>query len=169
MRPPFWRRITLSARQALVEALETRRLFVLLPFCVIGGMAAYSQLPFEPNLWGLVGVAILLAGVLVVSLPHIARFRALLLLSAVWAGVCMLPVHGLLFGTTMLPFPIYGQYRATVDEILSQTETQRRIVVSQLVPIGDSKPAGVTRARLLLGADPPLAPGDIIEGKFRLA
>ncbi|MDB5535624.1 MAG: hypothetical protein JWQ65_499 [Devosia sp.] len=166
---PLWRRVAVSARDAVVEAVETRRLFVLLPFCVIGGMVAYSQVAFEPNPWALLGVAILLAGFLVVSLPHIARFRVLLLVSAIWAGVCMLPIHGLLFGTPMLRFPVYGQYQATVDEILSQTETQRRIVVSNLVAIGDSKPAGVTRARLLIGADPPLAPGDVIEGKLRLA
>ncbi|MET3897126.1 competence protein ComEC [Devosia sp. UYZn731] len=166
---PLWRRIVVSARDAVVEAVETRRLFVLLPFCVIGGMVAYSQVAFEPNPWALLGVAILLAGFLVVSLPHITRFRFLLLVSAIWTGVCMLPIHGLVFGTPMLRFPVYGQYQATVDEILSQTETQRRIVVSNLVAIGDSKPAGVTRARLLIGADPPLAPGDVIEGKFRLA
>ncbi|HTM78835.1 MAG TPA: ComEC/Rec2 family competence protein, partial [Devosia sp.] len=44
-----------------------------------------------------------------------------------------------------------------------------RIVVSHLVPIGDSKSAIVTRARLLIDAQPPLAPGDIIEAKLRLA
>lgn len=166
---PLWHRTAASLASALDDAIATRRLFVLLPFCVIAGMAVYSQVPFEPQPWALLGVALALLGLLAVSLAQVARFRTLLLLLAFWAGVCMLPSHGLLFGTPMLRFPVYGQYQASVDEVLSQTETERRIVVSYLVPLGDTKPAGVTRARLLVGADPPLAPGDMITGQFRLA
>ncbi|WP_375450953.1 ComEC/Rec2 family competence protein [uncultured Devosia sp.] len=166
---PWRQRLTLSLSLAIGDAIETRRLFVLLPFSIIGGLVAYSQLPHEPSPWALLGVAILLVALLAASLAHIDRLRALVLLSAFWAGLCLLPVHGLLFGTPMLSFPIYGQYRATVDEILTQTATERRIVVSQLTPVGDSKSAIVARARLLVGAEPPLAPGDVIEARLRLA
>jgi len=166
---PLWHRISVSARDALIEAIETRRLFVLLPFALVAGMIAYSQAPFEPDHWALLAVGLVLLALLAASLAQVTRFRIVLLTAALWCGVCMLPVHGLLFGTPMLSFPIYGQYRATVDEILSQTETERRIVVSQFVPIGDTKPAIVARARLLIGAGPALAPGDVISGNFRLA
>jgi competence protein ComEC len=169
VRASLWQRIRLSLGAAVLESIETRRLFVLLPFSVIGGMVAYSQVAFEPNPWALAVIALVLMGLLLASLAQVTRFRALLLLSALWFGVCLLPIHGLLFGTTMLSFPVYGQYRATVDEILSQTATERRIVVSQLTPLGDSKPAGVAKARLLLSAEPTLVPGDVIQGNFRLA
>ena len=166
---PLGWRVVASLRDALVEAIETRRLFVLLPFAVIAGMVAYARLAFEPHPWALIGVSAALVGLLAVSLGHIARFRVLVLLAAFWSGTCLLPLHGALFGTTKLSFPIYGQYQATVDEILSQTETQRRIVVSRLTPQGDTKPAIVARARLLIGTDPPLAPGDVIATNLRLA
>ena len=166
---PVWRRIAGSLHAALVGAIETRRLFVLLPFAVIGGLTAYSQLPMEPNPWALLAVAIGMAGLLVLSLRQIVRFRWLLLLFAVWAGICLLPVHGLLFGTPMLTYPVYGKYSAVVDEILSQTDTERRIVVSHLAPVGHAKPAGVVRARLMIKAGPALAPGDLIEANLRLA
>lgn len=164
-----WQRTVGSLRDALAEAIDTRRLFVLLPFSVIAGLVVYSQAPFEPQPWALIAVAAVLIALLAVSFSHIARFRTLVLLTAFWSGVCLLPGHGILFGTPMLSFPVYGQYQATVDEILSQTQTQRRIVVSRLTPLGDSKPAIVARARLLIGATPPLAPGDVIQANLRLA
>lgn len=166
---PLWQRVALSLRAALVEAIETRRLFVLLPFGVIVGLVLYAQVPFEPSFMALLAVAVVLVALLALSLRRIERFRWLLLAFSVWAGICLLPLHGILFGTPMLAFPVYGQYRAVVDEILSQTQEERRIVVSQLVPVANDKPAGVTRARLLIKADPPLAPGDVIEAKLRLA
>lgn len=166
---PFWRRILGSLNSAFAQAIEARRLFVLLPFSTIAGLIGYSLVPSEPNPWALTGVAIVLVALLMTSLAAITRFRSVLLLTAFWTGFCLLPIHGALFGTPMLRFPVYGQYRAHVDEILSQTQERRRIVVSHLTPIGDSKPVSVTRARLLIGAKPPLAPGDTIAAKLRLA
>ncbi len=110
------------------------------------------------------------SGLLSISLGHIERLRGLLLLSAFWAGVCLLPAHGVLFGTPMLSFPVYGAIpgRASMKSC-RRPRGQRRIVVSRLVPVGHDKPAGVVRARLLVDAEPPLAPGDVIEAKLRLA
>jgi len=162
-------RVATSLRAALANAVEGRRLFVLLPFAMIAGLIVYAGLPFEPQYWALAGVAAALAAAIILSLAQITQLRVLVLLAAFWAGLALLPVHGALFGTPMLGFAIYGEYEAVVDEILSQTDVERRIVVSRLVPVGDARPAGIVRARLLVAAEPPLQPGDVIRAKLRLA
>ena len=57
-------------------------------------------------------------------------------LAAAWVGFCLLPVHGALFGTEMLTRPVYGTYQARVDEILSETPGEKRIVVSTISAAG---------------------------------
>jgi competence protein ComEC len=158
-----------SPAAALRSAMEMRRLFILLPFALVLGLAAYAQLPFEPHPWALACVAAVLALFLALSLARINSLRGLLLLGAFWAGVCLLPIHGTLFGTPMLAFPVYGEYEAVVDEILSQTHEERRIIVSRLRAVGVTRDAGIVRARLTISPDPPLAPGDTIHAHLRLA
>lgn len=148
--------------------MVARRLFVLLPFAMIFGLAAYAQLPFEPVPIALAGVA---AG-LGVALALAWRFRALpavVLLSAFWAGFCLLPIHGGLFGTKMLAFPAYGEFEGRVDAIISANAEERRIIVSALVPLGTTRAVAINRARLLVPAEPVLEPGDTISGRLRLA
>jgi hypothetical protein len=101
---------------------------------MIFGLAAYAQLPFEPLPQALIGVALVLG----VAVAMAWRFRALpvvALLGAFWAGFCLLPIHSALFGTQMLAFPAYGEFEARVDEIISANAEERRIVVSNLVPM----------------------------------
>ena len=154
--------------KAISAEIASRRLFNLLPFAMIAGLAAYAALPFEPEAWALAGVAAALAIALVVGRDW--RGAPLLgLLAAFWVGSCLLPVHGLWFGTAMLGHPAYGTFEARVDEIVSATETNRRIIVSGLTPVAGGRPVPIARARLVVPPQPPLAPGDSIAGKMRLA
>ncbi|KKC39327.1 hypothetical protein WH87_03660 [Devosia epidermidihirudinis] len=153
---------------SVADALATRRLFNLLPFAMILGLIAYVQLPFEPEAAALLVFAIVLVIVTVLAwrspnLPVVA------LAVAFWGGVCLMPIHGMFFGTPMLSSTVYGSYEVRADEILSATPADRRVIVSNIMPISGSRPVTIMRARLVVPPAPPLAPGDIITGKFRLA
>lgn len=131
-------------------AFEDRRLFVLLPFAAIAGLIAAASLPTEPQVALLVAVAVLLALVLVASLRSLAWTRVTVLLTAVWAGFCLLPIHGALLGTEMLVRPAYGTYQARVDEILSETQSEKRVILSAITPAADARALPVRRARVEL-------------------
>jgi competence protein ComEC len=155
--------------QAVAEALATRRVFVLLPFAGIGGLVSYAGLPFEPAGWALVAIGVALMLAVALSLRNLAALRVVVLLAAFWGGFCLLAVHGALGGSDMLRYPLFGEYQGVVDEILSATAEERRIVVSNLRPVGDAVAVPINKARLLIPPEPPLRPGDTIEGKLRLA
>ncbi|MEO7223420.1 MAG: hypothetical protein ABIY37_13195, partial [Devosia sp.] len=125
--------------QSALCALEERRGFVLLPFAAIGGLMVAANMPTEPQVSLLVTGAVLLALGLVASLRSLARMRVMTALAAVWVGFCLLPVHGALFGTEMLIRPAYGTYQARVDEILSETPGEKRVVLSEVMPVGESR------------------------------
>ncbi|KQX42631.1 hypothetical protein ASD04_01290 [Devosia sp. Root436] len=154
--------------KGLADAAVARRLFVLLPFAMIAGLIAYAALPFEPapQALAMLAAAALLPAVLLWRSPGLPLAGLLL---AAWAGFCLLPLHGLWFGTTMLTRPAYGLYQGRVDEIVSATDESRRIIVSGLVPLSDDRPVDIARARLVVPPQPPLAPGDIIRANMRLA
>jgi competence protein ComEC len=164
----------LAARQrrglahSLGDAVAARRLFVLLPFMMIAGLVGYAALPFEPEAWALMAVA---AGLVpgVVLLWRSAALPSVGLAAAMWAGFCLLPLHGMWFGTQMLERPAYGLFEARVDEIVSATEEARRVVVSGLVPVTGDRPVDIERARLVVPPAPALAPGDVIRASMRLA
>ncbi len=179
---PLWRPAPLapdSSPQSLLaglalsasDAIAQRRLFVLLPFSLILGLIAYVALPGEPEtivLWGGVG-AVLLAFAGAMAMQSLNGLRWVLQASAFWLGLCLLPIHGALFGTPMQPFPAYGAYEARVDEIISATPEQQRLVISQIVPLEGARAVEIRRARLVLPGNPPLAPGDRIRANLRLA
>jgi competence protein ComEC len=155
-------------RPGLLDAAASRRLFVLLPFAAITGLIAYSALPIEPMPEALAAVAAALM-VLGLLLWRSAALPMVGLVIAAWVGFCLLPLHGLWFGTSMLTRPAYGLYEARVEEIVSATAESRRIVVSGLVPVAGDRPLDIARARLVVPPEPPLAPGDTIRARLRLA
>lgn len=150
-------------------ALDERRLFVLLPFAMIGGLIASVELPSEPQPLALAIGAVIIAAAIALSLSSLLRIQLAVVIAAFWAGLCLLPIHGALFGTPMLGRPAYGAYQAQVDEILSETATEKRVIVSSITPTGADRPVPVRRARVLIKAGPDLAPGDVITGQFRFA
>jgi competence protein ComEC len=154
---------------SLALGLEERRLFVLLPFAMIAGLIVSVELPSEPHPAALIGGSAAIGLALVLSRRALVRFRLLCLLAAAWIGLCLLPVHGVLWGTQMLVRPAYGEYQARVDEILSETATEKRVVLSQIAPLGTSRGVPVRRARVVVKGGPDLSPGDVISGPFRFA
>lgn len=151
------------------SALEDRRLFVLLPFAMVAGVAAYAVLPFDPSALVLGAVSATLAVAALAARSSLAGLRILALCAAAWAGFCLLPVHGGLFGTAMLGRPIYGSYSARVDEVLSDNGKERRVVVSDIAPMGNGNAVGVRRARVVVRGGPVLEPGDTIAASFRFS
>lgn len=149
------------------EALEQRRLFVLLPFSSVAGLIVAVQASAPPEPLALCAVAIALVLGLFVSHASAWAFRIVLLLAAFWIGFCLLPVHGALFGTKMLGRPAYGTFEARVDEIVSETESGKRVVISAITPLGDTRAVPMRRARIVIDGGPDLSPGDIIRAPIR--
>jgi len=140
-----------------------------MPFAAVAGVVAYADLPADPPPIMLLVVGTLLLTALAVCWRRVAVLRVLALLTAGWSGFCLLPLHGALFGTSMLSRPSYGQYQAQVDEIIEATADEQRVVLSQIVPVGQERPLGVRRARVLIKGLAPLSPADAITGFFRFA
>mgnify|MGYP001266211766 CR=1 FL=1 len=157
--------------QAGRVAVERRRLFVLLPFSLVAGLAGYWALPGEPEplvfTTGTI-IAILALG-LALWLGSMAATRWCIQACAVWFGFCLLPLHGLAFGTVMLPFPVYGTYSAVVEEVLTGEGGAQRVIVSQLMPLETSRPTSIRRARVLLPTGIMLTMGDRFQAALRLA
>lgn len=158
-----------SFRSSFADALDQRRLIVLIPFAVIAGLIAYAVLPVEPSPWAMASLAIVLAAAVAATWRRLNVQRAAVLTCAFWFGACLLMVHGHLWGTGMLAYPAYGTFEATVDEVLSATESERRIIVSDLVGIETRRPIEIRRARLVVPAEPILEAGDRIRANLRLA
>ncbi|ODT71690.1 MAG: hypothetical protein ABS75_07700 [Pelagibacterium sp. SCN 63-23] len=156
---------------AFARAAENRRLFVLLPVSVICGLILYALLPIEPDLMLLAGGAMVTLSMLVGAgiAQSLGAVRFGVQLAAFWCGFCLLPAHAALFGTPMLAFPAYGIYEAHVDEVLSADDSQRRVIVSRLLPQDGARPLDIRRARLSLPAEPELRPGDRLRASLRLA
>ena len=153
--------------RSVAEALDQRRLFMLLPFAAIAGLIASRQGNAPPEPLALVVVGLLIGGALVLLLASGRTVGLPLLLGAFWAGFCLLTIHGALFGTTMLGRPAYGTFEARVDEIISETEGGKRVVLSAITPIGRARSVPVRRARIIVDAGPDISPGDIIRAPVR--
>lgn len=135
---------------------------------MIGGLIAYAGMPFEPQALALGGVAAgLLLGLWLLRTSVL--FAAWSVLCAAWLGLCLLPLHGAAYGTTMLARPAFGTYEARVDEIIPATSEARRIVISGIIPVTDGRALPILRARLVVPPEPALAPGDVIRASMRLA
>ncbi|MEO6012993.1 MAG: ComEC/Rec2 family competence protein [Devosia sp.] len=153
----------------LARALDERRLIVLLPFAMIVALVVSATLPNEMSLWVLAGGAVALTTTMAASLRSMVLVRLIAVALAFWVGLCLLPIHGALWGTQMLTRAAYGEYEVRVDEVLSETSTERRVIVSHISPMAGGRAVGVRRARVLIKQGPDLSPGDILRGPFRFA
>ncbi|HEV7719601.1 MAG TPA: ComEC/Rec2 family competence protein [Arsenicitalea sp.] len=157
----------LGLRSTLALGLEQRRLFVLLPFAIIAGLiaATLGSASPEPIALATVGMAIAIAVPLLWK--SIAALRLLALFGAFWFGFSLLTIHGGLFGTTMLARPAYGTFQARVDEIVTETDIGRSIIVSRITPGADTRAVPIRRARIAIRDGLQLSPGDIVSAKIR--
>ncbi len=149
-------------------ALEERRGFVLLPFAAIAGLVVAASVPQEPAV-SLLAIGWVVLALALAAARSVAAVRTTVILAAAWFGFSLLPLHGALLGTQMLVRPAYGTYQARVDEILSETLSEKRVIVSAITPVGEARALPIRRARLVVRAGPDLSPGDVIEGPFRFA
>ncbi|MGV3650757.1 MAG: ComEC/Rec2 family competence protein [Devosia sp.] len=137
-----------------------------MPFALLAGLIIYAALPMEPAQWAFPFGILCLALLALLRLISV-RF-AVLGLSAAF-GFALLPLHAAFFATPMLAFPSYGAYEATIDEILSESATERRMIVSSITPIDGARPLEIRRARIFSAAEVPLRAGDRIVANLRLA
>lgn len=163
----FW----CSLKAALVSAIEQRRLLVLLPFSLILGLVLYVLLPAEPAPLHLAIGSLCVTGLLfcVVLGRSLSGVRLAIQLATIWLGFCLLQLHGLAFGTSMLRLPAYGAYEARIDEVLSADAKGVRAVISSIVPLDNSRSLPIRRARVLLEPEPAVEVGDIVRMRLRLA
>lgn len=170
-RRPFLPQARSTRRSAIpvlgfAKAVAARRLFILLPFMMIAGLIVYTALPVEPDRLAIfsVTIALLVAALL---MRRSARLPLLGLVTALWCGFALLPLHGAMFGTSMLVRPAYGHFEARVDEIISATSEARRAVISSITPVTDGRRVPIERARIVLPPEPVVEPGDSIRAFMR--
>lgn len=154
---------------SFAAALEERRLFVLLPLMMIAGLVVAVQVPHVPEPWALAAGGGVIVAVIALSLRSLMVLRIAVLVAAFWAGFALLSLHAALFGTEMLSRPAFGQYEARVDEILSETPGEKRVILSAIARLEGARALPVRRARVVIEAGPDLSPGDVISGSFRFA
>lgn len=146
-----------------LDAVEQRRTFVLLPFALIIGTITYRMAGVEPD-W-----LLLLIGAMPIAALLGLRARAgwIALGLALWAGYCALPVHGALFGTSMLAAPRYGHYTVRLDSVIRDDGSEQRWLVSQIETQSARDDPGVRRARLSAPGGVAVRPGDRIQARIR--
>ena len=154
-------------RAAFAEALEHRRLFLLLPYAMIAGLVAAFELPAEPSPVLLIAGGLAVTVALLASASSLGWSRGAGLAAAFWLGFGLLSIHGTLFGTTMLARPAYGTYEVRIDEVLTANADGVRAIVSGIVPIDKARALPVRRARIVVAGVPDLAPGDVIRAPVR--
>lgn len=156
---------------AVGSAVEYRRLFVLLPFGLIAGLVLYAALPDEPeaHVFAIGSIAVLMILGIALGRRSVGGARWSVQILFCWLGFCLLPLHGLAFGTPMLSFPAYGTYDAIVDEVLSTDEGRQRVIISHLDPVDGARTVPIRRARLVLPSEIAVQPGDGLRAALRLA
>lgn len=153
---------------AFSKAIEGRRLIVLVPFALIVGQVASLLATTATPAWLLaaVGGALLLA--MVALRRSLRATRGLTLTLAFWIGFALFSLHGALSATPMLVRPAFGTFEARVDEILSEGQSESRIVVSAVSGTAERPAPDIRRARLFVQGAPALSPGDRIRAPMRL-
>jgi competence protein ComEC len=131
-------------------------------------MMIYARLPFEPHHLALAAVAGITC-LLVLALKQSPFLNLAFVATAFWAGICLLPVHGWAFGTSMLARPVYGSFQVQVAEVLSATPDSQRLLVHQFTSVGGDTVPSIRMARIVAPAEPRVQAGDVIAGKMRLA
>jgi len=153
-------------RASFSHALEQRQFFVLLPFAIILGVLTSLLADAQPEPIALAAVGACVAAAFWLARRTVVPMRLLGLCTAFWLGFSLLAIQGALFGTAMLHGAAYGEYHARVDAVLAVTPTGRRVMISGIEPVPPGKPLQIRRARIVVKAGPPLAPGDIIDARI---
>ncbi|WP_417581450.1 ComEC/Rec2 family competence protein [Pelagibacterium sp.] len=152
---------------AVADATTQRRNFILFPFAMIFGLIGYRVLPEEP---GLGQLAILMGCALFTFLlgRNHPRLREIGLLAVMFSiGAMLLPIHGALFGTTMLEAPKYGTYTARIEAVTYDDGSQQRWVLSGIAGEPEWAVPEVRMARVTVQGVYAVSPGDVVTARIR--
>ena len=153
---------------AVATVLERRRGFLMVPFALMAGLLVYRVVPAEPDHATVLLLPLLALLWLGLRLRQGRTVHLAQLVFGLTLGFALLPIHGLIFGTSMLAGTVYGTYQAQVDEVLSEDSGELRVIISRITPVKGRDP-GIRRARLFVRNGPDLAPGAVIETGIRFA
>ncbi len=167
-RPTLLAKTVTVFQQVLIETLENRRLLIAQPFALIAGILLYSSARYEPSLIAIAVLGIFLVGALYVWRNYPLTAATILLALGMFVGASAASVHAHLFGTEMVYGAFYGDYSARVDAIHSQNSERTRIIISNIIPMGDDRTPPIRRARIVVPLDQAPSVGDIIHAPMRL-
>jgi len=148
-------------------ALDDRRLFVAIPFCLVLGVILYKLPSDNPSVIMMLLFAICLLAYFLFTFVKGKNIHIITLLISLFVGFILLPIHGYLFGTFMLDRPTYGKYEAYVEKIISNKDDGQRVIITSIAPIENSVKIPIKKARLFIRKGPLLTGGDIIHAYIR--
>lgn len=151
----------------LAATFENRRLLIAQPAMLIVGMLAYRAAPSEPHIWALAGIFAATVAAFWITRTQFLMSQFSLLAGGIALGACLLPVHGALFGTSMLRGAAFGTFQMQVDAIHSDDGSDARIIVSHIVRQGEGFDPGIRRARLFMPSAIRPDVGDTITARVR--
>lgn len=154
--------------QKFEEALAQRRGFLMLPFFIILGLLLNCSTQFDPNLYVLFALGIICTIIVVLSVKRGQFFVYTVWFWGLWLGFSILSAYGMLSGTSMLKWPVFGSYRAEISKVISRSGEQQRIII-QNITVQEGRDPMIRRARIFVRGGPTLERGMIVEGKMRLS
>ena len=164
---PLFFRLKRGLFSSFSTALDGRRLFIIMPFAMIAGILIYRVPRFEPPLAALGAVGLLLLASMWIWRRAYAVLLVLFVVTIMWTGVVLLPIHGALFGTEMVYGAIYGTFQADVEQIYSDDGQDARIIVSNFTPTGTSRAPPMRKARIVVPSSLRPQMGARIEARMR--
>lgn len=157
-----------AIRRAVLHAGSQRRVFLLVPFAIIAGLLTYCAATYEPDIVLLTTFGFFAFLVFLFALRRGQGLRTAMLILAFWTGYALLSFFGAAFGTSMLGQSVYGTYQAKIVEVLSRSDGEQRVVISNITALKGKTP-DIRNARLFVREAPKLQRGMLIEGPMRFA
>lgn len=146
------------------DALEHRRLIVLVPFAAIGGVLVYLGASFEPVPLASAGLVAALAAAALEARRRraLVALRWLVLALAAGAGFALPSLHAALSGTAMLAEPTAAVIDGVVDERDQSGPNRQTLFVRLTGSDAEERLAGIRRVRVTVDDAPPVLPGAAI-------
>ncbi len=163
----FFQKTMQKVASQVSVSIEERRLFIAIPFVMLFGIILYKIPQYEPAIFAIILLGMLLVAVLTLSFLRNEDIRLKFLLFPLFIGFSLLPIHGAIFGTKMLDRAVYGQYQARVEKILSNRDDGQRVIISNIIALQKWREVEIKKARLFIRKGEILTSGDIISGPIR--
>lgn len=146
---------------AIGDALEHRRLIVLVPFAVIVGILVYLGARFEPAPAASAGLVAAVAGLAIAARRRraLTSLRWLMLALAASVGFALPSVHAAVSGTAMLAVPTAAVIEGVVDDRRQAGEGRQTVFVRLTGSDAAERLDGIRRVRMTVDDAPPMLPG----------